>query len=197
MNAIPELRELRQQWQTQPLPEADAVALRKRVAADTRAHIRTVVALSIGTLLIIGATVLFALTSGQPGAWFAVVYTAAFALLVWVVALWLSRGTWHPRDESLAACLDISIRRCRSVILAAPIGIVLYFAGLIGSLVWRQRLLGVEWQTLIDTPAMIIAGWIGAPLYATAMVVNASLQRRRLAFLEGLRRQLGQSSDKG
>jgi hypothetical protein len=106
--------------------------------------------------------------------------------------MWLSRGTWRPRDESLAACLDVSIRRCRSVIIAAPIGIVLYIAGLIGSLAWRQRLLGVEWQALLDTPAMIIAGWIGTPLYAIGMLVNAQLQRRRLVFLERLRQQLGE-----
>lgn len=192
MNAMPELNRLRQQWQEQPVPDADAAALRQRVAADTRAHTHTLIALSIGTLLIIGATAFHALRSGQPGAWFAVFYTAAFALLVWLVAMWLSRGTWRPRDESLAACLDVSIRRCRSVIVAAPIGIVLYIAGLIGSLAWRQRLLGVEWQQLLDTPAMIIAGWIGAPLYAIGMLVNAQLQRRRLAFLERLRQQLGE-----
>ncbi|HYP78952.1 MAG TPA: hypothetical protein VEQ17_01585 [Steroidobacteraceae bacterium] len=192
MNAMPELNDLRQQWQGQPVPDADAAALRQRVAADTRAHTRTLVALLIGTLLIIGASVLHALRSGQPGDWFAVFYTTAFSLLVWLVAMWLSRGTWRPRDESLAACLDVSIHRCRSVIIAAPIGILLYVAGLIGSLAWRQKLLGVEWQQLLDTPAMIIAGWIGAPLYAIGMLVNARLQRRRLTFLERLRQQLGE-----
>ena len=192
MNAMPELKDLRQQWQGQPVPDTDAAALRQRVAADTRAHTRTLAALAVGTLLIIGATVFHALRSGRPGAWFAFFYTAAFALLVWLVAMWLSRGTWRPRDESLAACLDVSIRRCRSVIVAAPIGVLLYLAGLVGSLAWRQKLLGVEWQLLLDTPAMIIASWIGAPLYAIGMLVNAQLQRRRLAFLERLRQQLGE-----
>jgi len=195
MNAMPELNELRQQWQTQPAPRADAAALRKRVAADTRANTRTLIALSFGTLLIIGATVFNAARSAHPGAWFAVVYTVAFALLVWLVAMWLSRGTWRPRDESMAACLDVSIRRCRSVVLAAPIGIALYIAGLIGSLIWRQKLLGLEWQQMLNTPAMIIAGWIGAPLYSIAMLINAQLHRRRLAFLEGLRRQLGDGAE--
>jgi len=50
----------------------------------------------------------------------------------------------------------------------------------------------VEWQQLLETPAMIIAGWIGAPLYAIGMLVNAQLQRRRLHFLERLRQQLGE-----
>jgi hypothetical protein len=192
MNAIPELNDLRRQWQTQPPPSADVAALRQRVASDTRTHTRTLVVVAIGTALVIVATMVKALRSDEPGAWFGVLFTGTYALLVWLVAMWLSRGTWRPRDESIAAHLDVSIRRCRSVIIAAPVGIVLYVAGLIGSLVWRQKLLGVEWQQLLETPSMIIAGWIGGPAYAIGMVVNAHLQRRRLAFLEGLRQQLGE-----
>jgi hypothetical protein len=108
------------------------------------------------------------------------------------VALVLSRGTWRPRDESIAAYIDLSIHRCRSVIVAAPIGILFYVAGLIGSLAWRQRLLGVEWQQLLQAPEMIIAGWIGAPAYAIGMIFNARTHRRRLSFLEKLRRELGE-----
>jgi len=69
---------------------------------------------------------------------------------------------------------------------------VLYVAGLVGSLAWRQRLLGVEWQQLLQAPEMILAGWIGAPAYAIGMIVNAQAHRRRLAFLEKLRRELGE-----
>jgi uncharacterized membrane protein len=79
------------------------------------------------------------------------------------------------------------------VIIAAPIGIVLYVAGLIGTLAWRQRLLGVEWQQLLETPSMVIAGWIGGPLYAIGMLINARVQRQRLAFLERLRQQLSEN----
>ncbi|HMA10843.1 MAG TPA: hypothetical protein VKO83_03070, partial [Steroidobacteraceae bacterium] len=68
----------------------------------------------------------------------------------------------------------------------------LYIAGLIGSLAWRQRLLGIEWQQLLQAPEMIIAGWIGAPAYALGMIINAHLHRRRLTFLEKLRRELGE-----
>ena len=193
MNAIPELGDLRRQWQTQPPPSADVAALRQRVAIDTRTHTRTLLVVAIGTALVIAATMIKALRSDEPGAWFGVLFTATYALLVWLVAMWLSRGTWRPRDESISAHLDVSIRRCRSVILAAPIGILLYVAGLIGSLAWRQRLLGVEWQQLLETPSMIIAGWIGGPAYAIGMLINARLQRRRLAFLERLRQQLGET----
>jgi hypothetical protein len=193
MNAIPELATLRKQWQTQAPPTLDVAALRQHVAADTRTHLRTTVIVAIGTLLVLGATVLRAWRSEEPGGWVSVVFATTFALLVWLVALWLSRGTWRPREESIRGYLDLSIHRCRSVIVAAPVGIVFYVAGLIGSLFWRQRMLGVEWLQLLDTPAMIIAGWIGAPAYTIGMLVNANLQRRRLAFLEKLRQQLGEN----
>lgn len=192
MNATPDLGDLRQQWQRQSPPATDVAALRQRVAADSRTHRRTLVIVAIGTLLMLGYSLLRAARSDEPGTWVSVVFVTCFAVLVWLVALVLSRGTWRPRDESIAAYIDLSIHRCRSVIVAAPIGIVLYVAGLVGSLAWRQRLLGVEWQQLLQAPEMILAGWIGAPAYAIGMIVNARAHRRRLAFLEKLRGELGE-----
>ena len=192
MNATPDLGDLRQQWQRQSPPATDVAALRQRVAADTRTNRRTLVIVAVGTLLMLGYSLLRAARSTEPNTWVSVVFVTCFAVLVWLVALVLSRGTWRPRDESIAAYIDLSIHRCRSVIVAAPIGIVLYVAGLIGSLAWRQRLLGVEWQQLLQAPEMILAGWIGAPAYAISMIVNARAQRRRLAFLEKLRSELGE-----
>ena len=192
MNATPDLGDLRQQWQRQSPPATDVAALRQRVAADSRTHRRTLFIVAIGTLLMLGYSLLRAARSDEPNTWVSVVFVTCFAVLVWLVALVLSRGTWRPRDESIAAYLDLSIHRCRSVIVAAPIGIVLYVAGLVGSLAWRQRLLGVEWQQLLQAPEMILAGWIGAPAYAIGMIVNAQAHRRRLAFLEKLRRELGE-----
>ncbi|MFO1504299.1 MAG: hypothetical protein U1F39_10865 [Steroidobacteraceae bacterium] len=192
MNVNSDLDSLRQRWQTQAPPTADVNALRQRVADESRTNTRTLVIVSIGTLLVLGFTLLRAMRSDEPNTWVSVVFVTCFAVLVWLVAMVLSRGTWRPRDDSIAAYIDLSIHRCRSVIVAAPVGIVLYVAGLIGSLAWRQRLLGVEWQQLLQAPEMILAGWIGAPAYAIGMLINARVQRRRLAFLEKLRRELGE-----
>lgn len=192
MNVNSDLDSLRQCWQTQAPPTADVNALRQRVADESRTNTRTLVIVSIGTLLVLGFTLLRAMRSDEPNTWVSVVFVTCFAVLVWLVAMVLSRGTWRPRDDSIAAYIDLSIHRCRSVIVAAPVGIVLYVAGLIGSLAWRQRLLGVEWQQLLQAPEMILAGWIGAPAYAIGMLINARVQRRRLAFLEKLRRELGE-----
>ena len=40
---------------------------------------------------------------------------------------------------------------------------------------------------------MILAGWIGAPLYSLALLLNAKRHRQRLRVLQDLKRQLGES----
>lgn len=192
MNALQDLNQMKQQWRAQSAPGPDVAALRERVAADNRSHRRTLVLVAVATLLIVALTFGYAWRSARSVAWFSFVFTTAFAALVWLVAMWLSRGTWQPRDGSTAAYLEVSIQRCRSVIIAAPVGIVLYVAGLAGSLAWKQRLIGVDWVQLLEAPAMIVAGWIGAPLYSLVMLWNAQRQRRRLAVLLDLKRQLSE-----
>lgn len=190
MNAMQEMTVLKKQWQAESPPLPDTAVVRERLAADTRAQWRVLGIVTASSLLLLAGTLWRALLSGAPEAWMVFYFSAIFSTLVWCTALWLSRGTWQPRDESLAAHLEVSIRRCRSVIIAAPIGVLLYAAGLIGSLLWKQRLYGIDWRLMLDTPAMIIAGWIGAPLYGGLMFWNAHRQRQRMRTLQDLARQL-------
>lgn len=193
MNARPDFGALKRQWQSAAPPLPDVVALRDRVSADTRAHWRALALVGVMTVLILSASLIFAVRSTDPAAWLSFGFSTLFATLVWSVALWLSRGTWRPRDDTISAALDLSIRRCRSMILAAPVGIALYVVGLVGSLAWKDRLVGVDWSSVLGTPAMIAAGWIGAPLYAAGMIWNARRQRARLKVLQELKRQLSES----
>lgn len=191
MNALQDLDQIKQQWQAQSTTGPDLAALRERIAAENRSQRRTLALVGAGTLAVLTFTFAQAWQTNRTAAWFSFVFTAVFAALVWLVALWLSRGTWRPSDGSTAAYLELSIRRCRSVIVAAPVGVLLYIAGLTGSLLSKQRLLGLEWHQLMEAPSMILAGWIGAPLYTIGMLWNAQRQRKRLALLLDLRRQLG------
>jgi hypothetical protein len=190
MNAQPDFGALKRQWQSTAPPLPDMAALRERVSADTRAHLRALLVVTVLTVFILGTSLIYAIRSGEPAAWLSFGFSTIFASLVWSVALWMSRGTWRPQDDTIAGCLDLSIRRCRSMILAAPVGIALYVVGLAGSLAWKDRLFGVDWPGVLGTPAMIIAGWIGAPLYAAGMLWNARRQRARLKVLLDLKRQL-------
>lgn len=190
MNAMQELTVLKKQWQAGSPPLPDTAEVSERLAADTRAQWRVLGAVTTASLLVLGYTLWRAAQAGSPEAWMVFYFAAIFSTVVWCAALWLSRGTWRPRDESLAAHLDVSIRRCQSVIIAAPLGMLLYIAGLVGSLVWKQRFYGVDWRMMLDTPAMILAGWIGAPLYGGLMFWNAHRQRQRKRSLQALARQL-------
>ena len=193
MNARPDLGSLKRQWQSVAPPLPDVAALRERVSADTRAHWSALLLVTLMTVIILAGPLIHALRSADPAAWLSFGFATLFATLVWSVALWMSRGTWRPRDDTVAAALEVSIRRCRSMIMAAPVGIALYVLGLAGSLAWKDRLYGVDWPTLLGTPAMIAAGWIGAPLYAGGMLWNARRQRARLRALQELKRQLTES----
>ena len=193
MNPQSDFGALKQQWQSGSQPLPDIAALRERVTADTRSHWRALALVMVMTVAILASSLGFAVRSGEPPAWLSFGFSVLFATLVWSVALWLSRGTWRPRDDTIAAALDLSIRRCRSMILAAPVGIALYVVGLVGSLAWKDRLFGVDWPGVLGTPSMIIAGWIGAPLYAAGMFWNARRQRSRLRVLMELKRQLHES----
>jgi hypothetical protein len=190
MNPMLDLDDMKQRWQAQASAGPDFSTLRQHVAADNRNHRRTLLFVSLATVAVLMVSFGFAWRSGRTDAWFSFGFTTAFAALIWVIGLWLSRGTWEPRDSSTAAYLEVSIQRCQSVILAAPVGVVLYLAGLAGSLAWKQRALGLDWEQLVMTPSVVIAGWIGAPLYSLGMLWNAQRHRRRLAVLLDLRRQL-------
>jgi hypothetical protein len=193
MNAQPDFGSLKRQWQSNAPPLPDIAALQERVSADTRAHWRALLLVTALTVVILGSSLFYAVRSGAPAAWLSFGFSTIFATLVWSVALWMSRGTWRPQDDTISGCLELSIRRCRSMILAAPVGIALYVVGLVGSLAWKDRLFGVDWPGVLGTPAMIVAGWIGAPLYAAGMLWNARRQRARLRVLLELKRQLRES----
>jgi hypothetical protein len=193
MNAQQDFVSLKRQWQSAGQSLPGLAELRERVGVDTRGHWRALLLVTLLTFGILGGSLLFALRSQEPAAWLSFGYSTLFTTLVWSVALWLSRGTWRPRDNTIAACLDLSIRRCRSMIHAAPVGIALYVVGLVGSLAWKDRLIGLDWPAVLGTPAMIVAGWVGAPLYAAGMIWNARRQQARLRVLLDLKRQLVQS----
>ena len=190
MNGLQEFTSMKRQWQAQPQPLPDVTQLRERLSADNRAHWRILGIVTVISLVTLGTALINAWQSGEPEAWMAFAAATVFVIIVWTVALLISRGTWQPRDESVASHLDVSIRRCRAVVVAAPIGIMLYVAGLVGSVLWKQRMHGGDLRELLESPAVIIAGWIGAPLYAALMVWNARRQLQRLHSLEEIRRRL-------
>ncbi len=192
MNSRPDLGELRQQWHRQHAAPLDVGALHSQVQAESRAQSRALLITVLLTAAVLCVVFARALLLRTPTAWFGALWTLLFAAVVWPVSLWLARGTRRPRDESTTAHIEVSIRRCRAALIMAPVGIVLYLAGLTSTLLMRQRLFGGEWSELLFSTPMIITGWIGVPLYAGGLLWYARRQRQRLKVLETLQRQLGE-----
>jgi hypothetical protein len=192
MNTNPEMDQLRRQWRNQPGAPLDLASLHDQMKAESRAYGRSLLVAGLITALVLCVQLARALWHGTPATWFGVVWTALFSAVMWPVSLWLSRGTRHPRDESTAAYLDVSIRRCRAVLVGVPVGIVMYILGLASTLLVRHRLFGGDWSDALFSTPMIIAGWIGVPLYSAGMLWIASRQRRQLQVFEALKRELGE-----
>lgn len=192
MNTIPELDQLGKQWRSQRGAPLDLASLHAQVQDESRAHGRGLLAAALVTGIVLAVQFARALWQGTPGAWFGALWTALFSAVVWPVSLWLSRGTRQPRDESAAAYIDVSIRRCRAVLIGVPVGILMYLAGLASTVVVRHYLFGGEWHDMIFSRPMIIAGWIGAPIYAAGMLWIAAHQRRQLRVFEALKREMGE-----
>jgi hypothetical protein len=51
---------------------------------------------------------------------------------------------------------------------------------------WKQRLLGLELEQLLTAPSMILAGWIGAPLYALGCWYGEVAPGVGIAFIGGV-----------
>jgi hypothetical protein len=187
---LPELQQLNRQWQKQPASPTSIDSIRRQVSAESRAHRRIVTGIAVAASVVMGLVYARAWITQQWDAWVTALVATAHMIVVWFVALWLARGSWRPRDESAAAHIEVSIRRCRSMIIGAPVGIALYVIGLIGALIWKKHVVGLEWSELLAEPPIILATWVGGSLFAGGMFWYARLQKQRLRVLLQMHQQL-------
>jgi len=183
-----ELRDWRREWREQALPSTTVAELAQSVQRGSRNAIYGTLAAALLTVLAVAPLIRRAVL-GTIDLQF-LYGILAFVVLVWVTALWLARGTWSPRDESTAAFLDVSIRRCRAAMLGVPVAFVLYGAELVYVLVSLQRIEAVDVRSLLFTPQFIAVGWIGGPLYLAGQLWYGHRQRQRLQRLRQLQAQL-------
>jgi hypothetical protein len=184
MSTDGEMESWRRQWQGRSTPAADATAverLRRSVVRETSWSKWGLIFPILATLWSGATMVLPALRSGEV---LIGVEVSVFIVVLWVVSLWLARGTWRPLADTTAAFIDVSIRRRQAYIRGAIVAACLYvtqFAFLViaTGLASPIGILGA----LKSGPAVIV-GWIGIP------VVFAGLYwfgRRQAADLENLR----------
>ncbi|MET0291500.1 MAG: hypothetical protein ABW136_03985 [Steroidobacteraceae bacterium] len=191
MNVDAELRAWQRDWREQSLPTTSADELARLVHRGTRNALYGTLGAAAFTLLAVVPLMQRALRGEIEPRFLIGILT--FVALVWGSALWLSRGTWQPRDESTNAFLDISIRRCRAGLLSVPIAIVLYLSELLYVVMSAHRADTLAWSELLMSRGFIIAGWIGGPLYIGGQLWYARVQRRRLTRLRELQVELAGS----
>jgi hypothetical protein len=183
-----ELRDWRREWREQALPSTTVAELARSVQRGSRNAVYGTLAAAFLTLIAVAPLVRRAIAGTIDTQFLSGIL--AFVVLVWVAALWLARGTWRPRDESTAAFLEVSIRRCRAAMLGVPVAFVLYAAELIYVIISMQRIAAIDVGSLVQTPQFIAVGWIGGPLYLAGQLWYGHRQRQRLMRLRLLQSQL-------
>jgi hypothetical protein len=188
-----EMENWRRQWQDGAKPAADADAierLRRSVQRETSWSKWGLVFPILATLWSGATIVLPALRSGRPLGVLLGVESLVFIVVVWVVAVWLGRGTWRPLADTTAAFIDVSIRRREAYFRGAIAGACLYVAqfAFLVLLMGLQSPIGIV-GALSSPPAKII-GWIGMPVVFAGLYWFGRRQRADLERLRELKRQL-------
>lgn len=188
-----DLGDLKSVWRQTSPPGLDVAALRRLVDAETRRHAAIVGTIAALNLLVLAWALWRVLGGRSAGDWTGFVIAVAFSALVWALTLWLTRGQLTPRDESTAAYIELAIRRSRANVIAAPLGIGLFAAGLLIGVWMRTALLGQDIGTALRSGPMLMTGGVILPLYALFMGINALVHRRRLRRLRTLQQALAGS----
>jgi hypothetical protein len=192
MRADEELGAWQRQWQSAAAEnDGDSVAgLRQRVMRESRRMKIGLLAPAAVTVGIGGAVLLRALDTLEPsdfalaiGVWIAI-------LIAWAGSLWIAHGTWQPLGETTAAYVDLAIRRCRSGMLTAKFGAVLYVAQFLFILLWKIEVSAIGVAAVLTGWPVVVLGWIGFPLYLVWLGWFLRRKGRELGALVEMQEQI-------
>ena len=193
MSVDGELERWRQQWQNRSDSAVDAVAverLRRQVLRETRWSKLALIVPMLVTVGGGGAVVWRALRTGQTLDLLLAVESWLFIIAVWVVSLWIARGTWRPLADTTAAFIDVSMRRRQANIRGCALGASFYvfqwlFMVAVIAAVSPGGIVGV-----LTSNVVIVSGWIGMPTILAGLYWFSRRQRADLERLRELKRQL-------
>ena len=110
MNVDDEMETWRKEWQSQPAVPIDLVRKIERETIHMRQYRW---AEKLVTLLFGGGSIALAWALPSATTLLFAVGIWAFLALAWVFALKHTKGLWEPQTPTMAAYLDLAIRRCR------------------------------------------------------------------------------------
>jgi hypothetical protein len=182
----------RRVWQgrSESAVDEDAVErLRRRVLRET-SSIKLGLIVPILVTLGVGGHIVWRARTGQAFDVFLAVETWLFIVVVWVVSLWVARGTWRPLADTTAAFVDVSIRRREANLRGATFGAWLYVFQLVFLVLAMARASPAGIAAVLTSNAVIVLGWVGVPTGLAALYWFRRRQQADLERLRELKRQL-------
>jgi hypothetical protein len=178
-----ELDQWREQWQSSS--EAPVLlGLRKRVARQSLYMRIMLMADILVTAVIGGATVVLAIRDPRPATAILAAATWLFIAVAWIFGLSNRKDAWSPSASTMAAFLDLSIRRCRGNLRAITFGAILYIVEMAFCLSWVHH----ESNSLSSTLIIVIA--LITIILAALLIIYRKKKRADLTYLLTLQRDL-------
>jgi len=186
-----ELDVWREQWQADT---AVPLNLRRNVERQSRLMKIGLVSDTIVTIVMGGGTTALALRS--PGTDFVLVAIATWLFLAaaWAFVLTANRGLWTPSAIDTAAFVNLSVRRCRSVLATLWFAAGLFLCEVGFGLGWAYNHAIKGHETLLSwllfSSLCIDVAWIFTVAFFGAIVWYQRKKRAELASLLELRREM-------
>jgi hypothetical protein len=186
MNVDAELDVWRQQWQSDAAVPLD---LRTKVARQSRWMRIALIADILVTIVMGGGAIAYAAYAQQADTVLLAAVTWLFLACAWTFVLTMSRGTWSPSALDTAAFVDVSVRRCRSALVAVWFAAGLFLCELLFCVGWiyarspEQRV-----------PVWV---WLATVVFFGFLVWYRRKKSTELAYLLSLREGAPGSTDPG
>jgi hypothetical protein len=188
-----ELEGWQRHWQSQDAVPAD---LAQRVAAGTRSLRRGRIAEILTTIVMCGATALWALVSRSADVIVLAVGVWLLVAIAWAASTMLRRGISQPVTSTTSAFVEISILRCERSLHAITFQAAFYVVIVGFDLVWLYYYRAESSvQELLMRPPVIGVLTIVTPVLAAAAIWYRRRLQRELKNLISLR--LTMSRDHG
>lgn len=188
-----ELEGWQRHWQSQDAVPAD---LAQRVAAGTRSLRRGRIAEILTTIVMCGATALWALVSRSADVIVLAVGVWLLVAIAWAASTMLRRGISQPVTSTTSAFVEISILRCERSLHAITFQAAFYVVIVGFDLVWLYYYRAESSvQELLMRPPVIGVLTIVTPVLAAAAIWYRRRLQRELKNLISLR--LTTSRDRG
>ncbi|HEX5226322.1 MAG TPA: hypothetical protein VFW44_01370 [Bryobacteraceae bacterium] len=188
MNVDSELELWRREWQSE---ETVPLELRSKVERESRRMKIALIADVLVTVTIGGAMAGWAIRDPQPSIILLAAWTWVVIAAAWAFVVKTNRGNWSPSAEETAVFVELSVRRCRSKLVAMRFAVGLFLVQMAFVLGWvynNSPVAGtpvLRWLAFSSVPIDIV--WLSTAVFFGALAWYRRKERAELEYLFGLR----------